>query len=199
MTRIFVAILTAFAWLDGHAQSGLPKCTPTVLEDTRHCFGAFEDFIDGVIHIGGWRNGSPYGEGRLYGESGVIVRGNWKGWGQVVVDEDLWQYVSSTPKILMFVLPRSIRKEGSYRRAWTMIAQIKEDEDGVQSERVLNDFDCSKERVKILSWTTFSDKFGSGKVLNEWRDLGDWNYVAPGTPQETLFKLICNHKLTTQK
>ena len=197
--RTFLVLLLATAWLDAHAQSDLPKCTPTALIDTRSCFGAHE-FDDGSIHIGGWRDGVPHGTGSWYSkDNSLIVRGYWQGSDTVVVSENRWQYLSSTDTFRYFALLKSIQQEGAYRRAWTMMAYNKPDKDGWQSVRTLYRFDCANERTKTLAFTAFSMGFGGGKVLASNQGEGDWSYVAPGTAFASVHKFVCRYKLISQK
>jgi hypothetical protein len=195
MRRLFLTILIAVAWLDARAQSGLPKCSPNALLDTGPCFSAHE-FNDGTMHVGGWRDGVRYGSGSWYSEEdNLIVRGYWQGANTVVVSDNRWQYLIRTNVFRYFVLLESIRQEGSYRRAWTMMAYKKPNKDGWQSVRDLTRFDCDNERVKTLSFTAFSMDFGRGKVLASDRDEDDWAFIEPGTAFENVYKFVCNYKL----
>lgn len=194
MSRIIVAILIAFAWLDGHAQSSLPPCKADSPYWT-NCFGTYTN-ESGTEYAGGWKDNQQYGKGSLISPKGyTFVEGFWRDDKTVDRDDLRWFWAGSSSKASVFVLSKSIKQVGAFRRAWVMWAAAEPDEKfRWLSFRQLQNFDCINERSQVLSSTEYSGSFGSGDVLSS-SDEEKWGYVGPNTMHATVMKYVCNHKL----
>ena len=74
MSRIFLALLLATAWLDARAQSSLPPCPGDFKTTTwTNCFGTYT-YYDGSKYVGEYRDGKRNGQGIEYAANGTISR-----------------------------------------------------------------------------------------------------------------------------
>lgn len=219
ISRIFLALLLAAAWLDGHAQSSLPPCPTGTSSEWTDCLGTYAfsngdrytgeykngkhdglgtyTWANGVKHIGLFRNGSKHGLGSLISRKGyTLVEGAWLE-DDVYLGDMPWRYVavSTDGTDHHFVLTQSIRQDGALRRAWIMTALSEPHQRGKwRSVRALIKFDCDDERYLSVTQTAWSGAFGTGE---ESASLGEsnWEYVAPGTTMSPILKHVCNYKL----
>jgi len=195
MSRIFIALLLATAWLDGHAQSSLPPCPAEPLANWTDCFGTYT-FDDGAQYVGGYKDNAQFGSGALISPKGhLLVAGVWKNDRTVTVSGSRWFLVSRSGIGVTFVAMDSIREEESMRRVWVMatlnepMTQFK-----TLSIRNLLKFDCPNERFQTVSANSFAGPFGSGDTSPSWTDE-KWQYVAPGSAFAPLLRFVCDYQL----
>ena len=65
------------------------------------------------------------------------------------------------------------------------------DSDGLLSNRIHEEFDCSKERVRALSLSGHSEHFARGRVLHSHNTPGDWSHIPPETALFERFLIGC--------
>jgi hypothetical protein len=101
--------------------------------------------------------------------------------------------------------PSTVRVNGSMRRVW-QLQDLKEPgwslqepkSRAVQSRKALSEFDCKGERHRTLAFSEFSGPLGMGSLVAS--DTFDpppgvgWQFVAPASMGNTLFKLVCAAK-----
>ena len=63
--------------------------------------------------------------------------------------------------------------------------------DGLLSDQIHEEFDCSKERVRALSLSGHSEHFGRGRVLHSYNTPGDWTHIPPETALSERFLIAC--------
>ncbi len=63
--------------------------------------------------------------------------------------------------------------------------------DGLLSNQIHEEFDCSKERVRALSLSGHSEHFARGRVLHSHNTSGDWAHIPPETPLFERFLIAC--------
>ncbi len=103
-----------------------------------------------------------------------------------------WQRITSTDDAVLYVDSRSIKKNGNTRRAWVLIDFTKRLEStGAMSMIVLNEFHCTEDKRRLMSFNQYSDRMGSGNVLEPSSRVTDWSYTAPGTVEETILRYVC--------
>lgn len=223
MSRLFLALLLATAWLDAHAQSSLPPCPTNISEEWTDCLGTYVfssgdkysgeykngkhhglgtyTWANGVKHVGIFKSGSAHGLGSLISSKGyTLVEGTWSG-NDVYLNDMPWRYVAigADGTDHHFVLTQSIRQDGALRRAWIMNALSGPHQRGKWlSVRALIKFDCADERYLLVTQSSFAGAFGTGEQLGS---LGEstWEYVAPDTTMSPIIKYVCDHKLVRSK
>ena len=63
--------------------------------------------------------------------------------------------------------------------------------DGLLSNQIHEEFDCSKERVRALSLSGHSEHFARGSVLHSHNTPGDWAHILPETALFERFLIAC--------
>ncbi len=63
--------------------------------------------------------------------------------------------------------------------------------DGLFSNRIHEEFDCSKERVRTLSLSGHAEHFASGRVLHNHTTPGEWMSIPPETTIFERFLIAC--------
>lgn len=90
-----------------------------------------------------------------------------------------------------YIDPATIRKDGKFRRVWVIEDLKQRHRDGEMSRRVLQEFDCKDERIRVLSLSEHSESMAGGQVLISTSEPGKWTYGAPGTVGEIFLTLVC--------
>ena len=107
----------------------------------------------------------------------------WAGWWW-------WEYAQSDLASFQYD-PESIKKDRHLRRVWHSYDLHKRAKTGELSSLRYSEFDCKSERRRILQMTTHRGRYGTGEVLLSTDSPGTWRYVAPGTADESLLKIVC--------
>lgn len=102
-----------------------------------------------------------------------------------------WVYFSETDTNLFYYDPATIRKDGHIRRVWELTDLRKRHKDGEMSRRYRIEYDCKQERMKFLGLTEHSEPMAGGEVLKTLGEDKVWRDVPPGTPMESMFKIVC--------
>jgi predicted amidohydrolase len=63
--------------------------------------------------------------------------------------------------------------------------------DGLLSDQIHEEFDCSKERVRALSLSRHSEHFAGGKKLHSQDKPGEWTHIPPETALSERFLIAC--------
>lgn len=94
-----------------------------------------------------------------------------------------------------FVDAGSIRINGSMRRAWVLVNLGTPEEDGTQSKRALDEYDCREGRSWFMQLSGHSLPDANGKVTYSYSHTDrDWRYAPPGTVDESMLKFVCARK-----
>ena len=102
-----------------------------------------------------------------------------------------WEKVGETDALVAYIDPATIRKTGHLRRVWAMQDLKKKQRNGEMSRRLLREYDCEKERFKLLSVSTHSGPMATKQTLVSTDEAGEWRYIAPGTSAAMGYRLIC--------
>ena len=101
-----------------------------------------------------------------------------------------WIDYEETDDADFYLDPTTIRKNGEFRRVWTL-QNSRSSKKRERSSLHLQEYDCGGERVRLLSLSTHSGLMGAGKVLFSHTEVGEWDYVAPRTVGAAALKLVC--------
>lgn len=96
-------------------------------------------------------------------------------------DETIKTYVDFTTK----------KKVGGYIRVWSLTDSSRTDKK-ILSFKVLEEYDCSLDRIRLVQMTAYSGRMGGGNVINTIKGDSSWNNIALGSVEDRLFKRICN-------
>lgn len=102
----------------------------------------------------------------------------------------------------LYVEPGTISRNGDQVTMWILYdfktVQTKEGGKSVLSAKLQREYDCKKERTRLLALTNYSDNMGSGEVVsNSTFDEQKWVPVTPlepGTIAESLWGVACGKK-----
>ena len=102
-----------------------------------------------------------------------------------------WEKVGETDALVAYLDPATIRKIGEMRRVWAMQDLKKRHRNGEMSRRLFREYDCSKERFRLLSVSTHSGPMATKQTLVSLDAPGEWRYIPPGTSTAMGYSLIC--------
>jgi hypothetical protein len=104
-----------------------------------------------------------------------------------------WTFVSSTADntLSVYVDFSTKKKVGGYIRVWSLMDKNKTSEK-VRSFIVLEEFDCSLDRNRVIQMSSYSEPMGKGNVINSLGGNNPWNYITPGSVEARKFRMVCN-------
>ncbi|HEX7092623.1 MAG TPA: surface-adhesin E family protein [Nitrospiraceae bacterium] len=102
----------------------------------------------------------------------------------------------------VYVDPDSIRREGNLVTLWQLIDFKKMQGNagmgpfGFGPHRFLStkthkQFDCAAKRLRLLEFTEFSRRMGTGRAANGYVDNGNWLPVEPESINHALWEVVC--------
>jgi surface-adhesin protein E len=107
-----------------------------------------------------------------------------------------WVEIAATDYgITVYVDPDTIRHEGNLVKMWELFDHKTTQTIGVGLFMSLKDqreYDCTKERFRVVTFTQFSGNMGSGKLGYSNSDETKWIPVAPQSLIHTLWKFACS-------
>jgi len=107
-----------------------------------------------------------------------------------------WVTVGGNDQIGMttYADPGTIRREGNLVKMWELFDHKMTQTIGVglfMSRKDQREYDCTKERYRLLTFTQFSGNMGSGTVGYSSSGEGQWIPVQPGSLDQSLLKVAC--------
>jgi hypothetical protein len=87
--------------------------------------------------------------------------------------------------------PKTLRIDGGLVKVWEL-QNFKPEPDGAQSYRMRKEYDCKKERFRLISISSHTGSMASGQVIDsQTQDNSTWHEIAPKTVNEALFRASC--------
>ena len=102
-----------------------------------------------------------------------------------------WLRVGETDNATYYLDPVTIRKDGNLRSVREVQDLKQRDKQGVMSRRSLFEYDCKKERSRLLSLSGHSEPMATGRVLFSDDEPEKWSNSEPGTVTATILKFLC--------
>lgn len=102
-----------------------------------------------------------------------------------------WVKMSENDDADVYIDATTIRKEGSLRTVWQLHDEKKRNRDGTMSSRIKWEYDCSGERVRMISATSHSGSMATGKKLYNVYKASEWRDIAPATMGQNGLKVVC--------
>lgn len=102
-----------------------------------------------------------------------------------------WVIAAATGRYKAYVDPATIRASGDRRRVFALYDLSMRGGGGQLSERLVLEFACTEERMRVLSFTYHAQAMGAGETTHMNSTPGDWQFVAPGTVNEAFLNLVC--------
>jgi surface-adhesin protein E len=96
----------------------------------------------------------------------------------------------------VYVDPDSIRREGNLVTLWQLIdfKWMQGNSRGPHrffSTKTHKQFDCAEERLRLLAFTQFSHRMGTGIPAAGYVDQGNWISVEPESINQALWEMAC--------
>ena len=110
-----------------------------------------------------------------------------------------WLRVGETANATHYFDPVTISNDGNLRSVWELQDLKQRDKQGAMSRRSLFEYDCKKERSRLLSIFTHSELGAKGKVLISDDEPEKWNNSEPGTSTAAILKFLCTAAPTGAK
>lgn len=105
-----------------------------------------------------------------------------------------WDALGETPKIIVYIDPATIQREGRFVKMWNMVDFKSEQRDpsgSYWSVKAHHEYDCSRELARMLWYAAFSGHMGQGKIVFSNPLVGEWIPLAPESPNLGLWKTAC--------
>tara|TARA_Y100000817_G_C16776972_1_gene508773 strand:- start:437 stop:820 length:384 start_codon:yes stop_codon:yes gene_type:complete len=105
-----------------------------------------------------------------------------------------WHKVSENTDGMEFYLDfDNMRKHSGYIYIWSIDNYLKPNKYGILSEKIYNEIDCKKLRVRYLSGTFHEQPMGEGPAsIHEMNNLNQWTSYPQGTSGDTVLKAACS-------
>jgi hypothetical protein len=101
--------------------------------------------------------------------------------------------VSETGAMVVYIDDATIRKDRQLRWVWGVLDYRQRRDDGLMSRRVLGEFDCTTEKLRILSMFNHSQPMARGPAKQVGNDPAILTDVADSTPAAAVLKIVCAH------
>ena len=98
--------------------------------------------------------------------------------------------MGEAPDAVLYIDPSSIHEDGAYSTLLTLDALKMAGPGGELSMKILREFDCKQQRVRVIDASAFSGTMGTGRVLGS-AGGGRWSDVLPGTTGEDILRFVC--------
>jgi len=101
-----------------------------------------------------------------------------------------WTKVSESYDTNFYIDFQAIRKDSGLSNVW-VIHDLKQRQQGIMSMRARYEFDCGAEKIRTLFLSAHSEPMVGGKTLVSGSPNGTGTDIPPGTPFETILKIVC--------
>lgn len=103
-----------------------------------------------------------------------------------------WVIFHETDMIKLYLDHSSIRRSGNTVKIW-MLQDIyeKAQENGIRSLTSLNEFDCTEDKLRILSIYSYSEPMARGGLLNSGKASNEWHFLPPESSYREVANAIC--------
>ncbi len=107
-----------------------------------------------------------------------------------------WMWVSANNQVglTIYVDPDTISRNGDLVELWQLYdykAVQTVGGDSFLSSKAHRQFDCVKQRTRLLAFTHFTGNMGSGNRIVSDRDESEWRPVTPGSVGQSMWKVAC--------
>ena len=91
-----------------------------------------------------------------------------------------------------YIDPASVSRKGEHVTLKVLMNYRERTEEGIASAVGVSEFDCLNDRVRSRSVAAYGEPDGKGKVIREFKSIGAWANVQPGTINEALLESACD-------
>ena len=102
-----------------------------------------------------------------------------------------WGAVYETKTAVHYIDPETVQKNGELRRVSTLQDLRQRGERGELSMRALMEYDCSRNRVRVVSATAHRGQMATGEITAPVSKPADWIQIAPESAFSTTLRYVC--------
>ena len=108
-----------------------------------------------------------------------------------------WTGVDYDDELITYVDRATIRRSGNFVKMWELkdyktVRTSPSTGYSYLSAKGQEEYDCKEEKTRLLAFTWFDGKMGSGKVVHNTSETSmKWSPIQPGSIGEALWKIAC--------
>ena len=102
-----------------------------------------------------------------------------------------WEKAFITDTANHYIDPQSVEKVGNVRRIWTLQDLKSQGVRGERSMKALMEYECDKERVRVVNATAHSGQMAAGDVVARVTKPASWTNIAPNSAFRTTLNFDC--------
>ena len=106
-----------------------------------------------------------------------------------------WSLTGDTDTFNNYSDSTTIRRAGNFVRMWVLrdykSTQTSTDSRGYLSSILQNEYDCIQEKTRLLAWSYYSGKMGTGIVISNGNTVGEMRPIVPRSIGETDWRTAC--------
>jgi hypothetical protein len=85
----------------------------------------------------------------------------------------------------------SIQASGRYRKVSELQSYKKASPEGMLSMRIRKEYDCKEELTRMITYTAYTGKMGSGEAMGTVNPPTDWQSVSQNPGAKGAFRHVC--------
>ncbi|OUW04139.1 MAG: hypothetical protein CBD16_02625 [Betaproteobacteria bacterium TMED156] len=113
----------------------------------------------------------------------------------ILAQSKKWKEFHKAQKVTMFYSPKSLRGKG-IKQLEVMLnftsEQTSQDGKKIKSIRMIQNYDCTSNRLRLRSAINYSKSFLKGYEVSKGNEVTPWQAIPKGTPYSKLMKIICD-------
>jgi hypothetical protein len=90
-----------------------------------------------------------------------------------------------------YIESTSVKKSGSYLRAWGLTDYAKRNEYGSKSHKTYYEIDCNDSRIRSISYTFYTENMGRGEANSYNPEKFEWVYASPDSINSYIVGYVC--------
>ncbi len=91
-----------------------------------------------------------------------------------------------------YIDPTTVARRGENVTVRVLVNYRERSEEGMASAVGVNEFDCLNDRMRSRTVSGYGEPDGKGRLIREFKNIGAWNNVQPGTTNEALLQSACD-------
>ncbi|MEY2777110.1 MAG: hypothetical protein RLY30_1208 [Pseudomonadota bacterium] len=111
---------------------------------------------------------------------GVILLGSMAS-GPAALAQSKWQKLAQSENVTLYINPRFMVKDGTFRRTLEMQDLKTADDQGVRSRSYINEYDCESLFFRISQVKSYSGPGLTGRIVFEVMEQGYWQKIQPNS------------------
>jgi hypothetical protein len=101
--------------------------------------------------------------------------------GPAALAQSKWQKLAQSENVTLYINPRFMVKDGTFRRTLEMQDLKTADDQGVRSRSYINEYDCESLFFRISQVKSYSGPGLTGRIVFEVMEQGYWQKIQPNS------------------